>query len=101
MLTSKELGISKALLIFKITGVGNNQTDNPMVSPERFSVSIHGGTMFPKEGKAKASSGKNVPSLVLSVIDAIDTESTEGPLRKKNNTHYKSKKRTIKQTFPQ
>jgi hypothetical protein len=58
MLTFEALGISKELGRFKITGVGNNQIGNTMVCPERLSVAMHGGTMFPKEGKVKGSSGK-------------------------------------------
>jgi hypothetical protein len=101
VLTSEALGAFEALVKVDITEVGSNQTGNLMVSPRRLSVAMHGGPTFPKEGKVKGSLGKWVPSLVLPRIDAIDTDSIEGPLRKTNSTHYKSKKQTIKQTFPQ
>jgi hypothetical protein len=51
VLTSKALGEVETLGGFEITGVGNNQTDNPMVSPGRLSVEIYGGPKFPNEGK--------------------------------------------------
>jgi hypothetical protein len=51
VLTSEELGAIEALGRFEITGVGNNQTGNPMVSPGRLNVAMYGGPMFPKEGK--------------------------------------------------
>jgi hypothetical protein len=76
MLTFEALGISKSLGRFKITEVGNNKTDNLMVSPERLGVIMHEGPTFPKEEKEKGSSGKKFPLLVLLGIDAIDTEST-------------------------
>jgi hypothetical protein len=38
VLTFEELGTFEALGRFKITGVGNNQTDNQIVSPGRLSV---------------------------------------------------------------
>jgi hypothetical protein len=69
VLTFEELGAFEALGKVKIIGVGNNQTGNPMVSPKRLSVEMHGGPMFPKEGKEKFSLGKGVPSLVLLGID--------------------------------
>jgi hypothetical protein len=53
VLTSEALGA--ALGRFEITGVGNNQTGNLMVSPRRLSVAMYGGPMFPKEGKLKGS----------------------------------------------
>jgi hypothetical protein len=56
--------------------VGNNQTGNPMVSPERLSVTMHKGPTFPKEVKVKCSLGKGVLSLILLGIDTIDIEST-------------------------
>jgi hypothetical protein len=76
VLTYEALGASEALGRFEITGVGNNQTGNPIVSPRRLSVAMHGGPMFPKEGKVKGSLGKGVPPLVLPGVDAIDTDST-------------------------
>ena len=51
VLTSKLLGATETLGGFEIIGVGNNQTSNPMVSPERLSVAIYRGPKFPKEGK--------------------------------------------------
>jgi hypothetical protein len=51
VLTSKVLGAVETLGGFEITGVGNNQTGNPMVSPRRLSVAMYGGPKFPKEGK--------------------------------------------------
>jgi hypothetical protein len=51
VLTSKVLGAVETLGGFEITGVGNNQTGNPMVSPGRLSVAMYGGPKFPKEGK--------------------------------------------------
>jgi hypothetical protein len=53
VLTSKELGAFKAMVKFEITGVGNNQTGNPMVSPGSLNVEMDQGTTFPKEGKVK------------------------------------------------
>jgi hypothetical protein len=50
ILTSKLLGAVKTLGGFEITGVGNNQTGNPIVSPGRLSVAIYEGPKFPKEG---------------------------------------------------
>jgi hypothetical protein len=63
VLTSEALGAFKALGRFEITGVGNNQTGNPIVSPGRLSVAMHGGPMFPKEGKEKGSLGKRGSSI--------------------------------------
>ena len=71
VLTYKVLGAVEELGKFKITGVGNNQTSNPMVSPGRLSVAMYEGPMFPKEGKMKGSPGKGVPPLVLPRVDAI------------------------------
>ena len=51
VLTYKAIGAFEALERFEITGVGNNQTDNPMVSPGRLSVVMYGGPKFPNEGK--------------------------------------------------
>jgi hypothetical protein len=51
VLTSKVLGVVEALGGFKITGVGNNQTCNPMVSLGILGVAMYGGPKFPKEGK--------------------------------------------------
>jgi hypothetical protein len=76
VLTSEALGAAEALGRFEITGVGNNQTGNPMVSPGRLSVAMYGGPMFPKEGKVKGSLGQGVPPLVLPGVDAINTDST-------------------------
>jgi hypothetical protein len=70
------LAAFEALGKVEITEVGNNQIGNPMVSPRRLSVSMHGGPMFPKEGKEKGSLGKGFPSLVLPGVDAIDIDST-------------------------
>jgi hypothetical protein len=39
-MTSKVLGAVETLGGFGITGVGNNQTSNPMVSPGRLGVAI-------------------------------------------------------------
>jgi hypothetical protein len=50
-MTSKVLGAVETLGGFGITGVGNNQTGNPMVSPGRLSVAIYGGPKFPNKGK--------------------------------------------------
>jgi hypothetical protein len=49
--TYKVLGEVQTLGGFEITGVGNNQNGNPMVSPGRLSVAIYEGTKFPNEGK--------------------------------------------------
>ena len=76
MLTFEALGISKELGRFKITGVGNNQTDNLMVSLRRLGVEMYGGPMFPKEGKVKGSPGQGVPPLVLPGVDSINIDST-------------------------
>jgi len=76
VLIYKALGAFKELVKFAITTVGNNQTGNPMVSLGRLNVAMHGGPMFPKEGKVKGSLGKGVPLLILPGIDAIDTNST-------------------------
>jgi hypothetical protein len=92
LLTSEALAAFKALGIFEITGVVNNQTGNPIVSHIIFSVLMHRGPMNPKEGKVKGSPRKGVPPLVLPRVDAIETNLTQGPLRKKNNTRYKSEK---------
>jgi hypothetical protein len=51
VLTSKVLGAAKTLGGFRITGVGNNQNGNPMVSHGRLSVATYGGPKFPNEGK--------------------------------------------------
>jgi hypothetical protein len=51
VLTSKVLGEIETLGGFEITGVGNNQTGNSMVSPGRLNVAMYGGPKFPKEGK--------------------------------------------------
>jgi hypothetical protein len=51
VLTSKLLGATETLGGFRITGVGNNQTGNPIVSPGRLSVETYGGPKFPNEGK--------------------------------------------------
>jgi hypothetical protein len=51
VLKSKVLGAVETLGRFEITGVGNNQTDNPMVSPGRLSVAMYEGPKFPNEGK--------------------------------------------------
>jgi hypothetical protein len=51
VLTSKVLGATETLGGFGITGVGNNQTSNPIVSPGRLSVATYGGPKFPNEGK--------------------------------------------------
>jgi hypothetical protein len=75
VLTSEALGAFEALGKFDITRVGNNQTGNPMVIPKRLNVERHEAPTFPKEGKEKGSLGKGVPLLVLSGIDAIDTDS--------------------------
>jgi hypothetical protein len=75
VLTSKVLGAFEALGRFEITGVGNNQTGNPMVSPGRLSVAMNRGLMFPEEGKVKGSLGQGVPPLVLPGVDAIKTDS--------------------------
>jgi hypothetical protein len=76
VLTSKVLGAAEELGRFEIIGVGNNQTDNPMVSLGRLSVEMHGGPMFPKEGRVKCSQRKGVPPLVLLEFDSINTDST-------------------------
>jgi hypothetical protein len=76
VLTYEALGAVEALGRFKITGVGNNQIGNPMVSPGRLSVEMHRGPMFPKEGKVKGSSGQGFPPLVLPGVDSINTDST-------------------------
>jgi hypothetical protein len=70
------LGAAETLGKFKITGVGNNQTGNPMVSLGRISVEMYVGPMFPKEGKVKHSLGQGVPPLVLPGFYAIKTDST-------------------------
>ena len=51
VLTSKVLDATETLGGFKITGVGNNQTGNPIVIPGRLSVATYGGEKFPNEGK--------------------------------------------------
>jgi hypothetical protein len=51
ILTFEVLGATKALGGFGITGVGNNQTGNPIVNPGRLSVVTYGGPKFPSEGK--------------------------------------------------
>jgi hypothetical protein len=51
VLTYKVLGAAKTLGGLGITGVGNNQTGNLMVSPGRLSVATYGGPKFPNEGK--------------------------------------------------
>ena len=51
VLTSEALGAVEALGRFEITGVGNNQTGNPMVSPRRLSVAMYEGPKFPNEGE--------------------------------------------------
>jgi hypothetical protein len=51
VLTSKVLGATKTLGGFRITGVGNNQTGNPIVSPGKLSVGAYGGPKFPNKGK--------------------------------------------------
>ena len=76
VLTSKVLSAIEELGGFKIIRVGNNQTDNLMVSPGRPSVAIYGGPKFPKEGNVKGSSGQGVPPLVLPGFDSINTDST-------------------------
>jgi hypothetical protein len=77
VITYEALAVFEALGIFEITGVGNNQTDNLIASPGRLSVVMHGGgQMFLKEGNAKGSTGKEVPPLVLTLVDAIDTKLT-------------------------
>jgi len=76
VIISKALGAFKTPRLFDITRVGNNQTNNPMVNPGRLSVAMHGGPMFPKEGKVKGSLRKWVPSLVLPGINAIETDLT-------------------------
>jgi hypothetical protein len=76
VLTYKAIGAFEALERFEITGVGNNQTGNPIVSSERLSVALHGGPTFSKEGKVKGSPGKGVPPLVFPGVDVIDTDST-------------------------
>ena len=76
VLTSEVLGVAKALGRYEINGVGNNQTNNLMVSPERFSVAMYEGPMFPNEGKGKGSLGKGVPPLVIPRFDSINTDST-------------------------
>jgi hypothetical protein len=76
VLTFEALGAFKALGRFEITGVGKNQTGNPIVSLGRLSVALQGGSMFPKEGKVKGSPRKGVPPLVLLGVDAINTDST-------------------------
>jgi hypothetical protein len=76
LLSYDALGSSEALGIFEITGVGNNQTGNPMVSLGRLNVAMDGGPTFPKEGNVKGSSGKGVPPLVFPRVYAIDTNST-------------------------
>jgi hypothetical protein len=48
VLTSEALGAFESLGRFEITGVGNNQTGNPIMSPRRLSVEMHGGKTFPK-----------------------------------------------------
>jgi hypothetical protein len=73
---SEELGAFEALVKVDITEVGNNQTDNFMMSPEILSVAMHRGPTFPKEGKVKGSLGKGVPSLVIPIIDANDIDLT-------------------------
>ena len=76
VLTSKVLGAIEKLGGIRITGVGNNQTGNPMVSIGRLSVEIYGGPQFPKEGKVKGSPGQGVPPLVLPGFYAINSDST-------------------------
>jgi len=76
VITFEVLGATEALGIFEITGVGNNQADNLMVSPRRISVAMYKGPMFPKEGKVEGSSGQGVPPLVLPRFDPIKTDST-------------------------
>ena len=56
VLTSKVLGATETLGGFGITGVGNNQTGNPIVSPGRLSVATYGGPKFPNEGDPKSDS---------------------------------------------
>jgi hypothetical protein len=51
VLTSEVLGATEALGGFGITGVGNNQTGHPIVSPGRLSVATYGGPKFPSERK--------------------------------------------------
>ena len=51
VLTYEVLGVAEVVGRFKIIGVGNNQTNNLMVSPGRLSVAMYGGPKFPKEGK--------------------------------------------------
>ena len=51
VLTSKVLGAIEMFGGFGITGVENNQTGNPIVSPGRLSVATYGGPKFPNEGK--------------------------------------------------
>jgi hypothetical protein len=76
VLTFEVLGVVEALGGFEITGVGNNQIGNLMVSPGRLSVAMYGGPKFPKEGKVKVSSGQGVPPLVLPSVDVINTDLT-------------------------
>ena len=76
VLTSKVLGATETLGGFGITGVGNNQTGNLIVSPGRLNVATYGGTKFPNEGKVQGSPEEGVPPLVLPGFDAINTDST-------------------------
>jgi hypothetical protein len=76
VLTSEALGAVEKLGRFDITRVGNNQTDNPMVSLGRLSVAMYEGPVFPKEGKVKGSPGQGVPPLVLPGVDSINTDLT-------------------------
>ena len=47
VLTYKVLGATETLGGFRITGVENNQTGNPIASPGRLSVATYGGPKFP------------------------------------------------------
>jgi hypothetical protein len=51
VMTSKLLGAVETLGGFNITGVGKNQTGNPMVSLGRLSVAMYGEPKFPNERK--------------------------------------------------
>ena len=51
VLTYKVSGATETFGGFRITGVGNNQTGNPIVIPGRLSVATYGEPKFPNDGK--------------------------------------------------